>query len=129
MPAARCLIVYAIVSSDRCKEDQEDVREMTRKISYIAAAVGCAAFLGGFAFSSSAAAAQPSSDSVVTQRVMGKLSVDDPEVARMVKVSTKDGVVTIDGMTYTASQEAKVLRDARSVKGVVKVQNRMSIEN
>lgn len=101
---------------------------MKRANTFIAAAVGCAAFLAGVAFADSNGA-PPASDAQITQRVMGKLAADDPQVARMIQVTTKDGVVTLSGLTFNGEDEAKVLRDARSVEGVVKVENRLSIQN
>jgi osmotically-inducible protein OsmY len=53
--------------------------------------------------------------------------VDDPDVAKHLSVETKDGVVTISGHAFTGSQAGKVLRDAQSVSGVVKVQNHISL--
>jgi osmotically-inducible protein OsmY len=98
---------------------------MKRPNTLVAAAAGCAAFLAGVAFA--ADSGQPN-DAQITHRVEGKLQVDDPQVARMIQVSTKDGIVTLNGLTFNGADEAKVLRDAESVEGVVKVDNRLSIQ-
>lgn len=100
---------------------------MKRAHCFVAVAAGCAAFLAGVAFADNGSA-PPASDATITHRVMGKLSVDDPQVARMIQVSTKNGIVTLNGVTYNGMDEAKVLRDAESVEGVVKVENRLSIQ-
>jgi len=99
---------------------------MKRAHGFLAVAAGCAALLTGVAFAGNGSTPQ-ASDATVTHRVMGKLAVDDPEVARMIQVSTKDGVVTLTGLTFNGDDEAKVIRDARSVEGVVSVKNRLSI--
>lgn len=102
---------------------------MRRTHGFVAVAAGCAAFLTSIAFASNSNANPPkASDATITHRVMGKLAVDDPEVARMIRVSTKNGVVTLEGMTFNGADEAKVLRDAQSVEGVVRVKNRLSIQ-
>lgn len=101
---------------------------MKRAHCFVAVAAGCAAFMVGVAFAANGSAPQ-ASDATITHRVMGKLAVDDPEVARLIQVSTKDGVVTLNGLTFNGADEAKVLRDAQSVEGVVKVENRLSIQD
>lgn len=101
---------------------------MFRTKFLVSAAVGSLALLAGAGFSANAHAAGAASDSQVTGRVMGKLAVDDPEVAPRIQVSTKDGIVTLSGTAYTGQQALKALRDAQSVAGVVKVQNHLSIE-
>jgi osmotically-inducible protein OsmY len=106
---------------------QEDAKKMKRAHCFLAVAAGCAAFLTGVAFAGDGGAPQ-ASDATITHRVMGKLAVDDPEVARMIQVSTKDGVVTLSGLTFNGEDEAKVIRDAQSVEGVVTVKNRLSIQ-
>lgn len=101
---------------------------MKRVNAFVAVAVGCTAFLAGVAFADDNGSAAPASDATITQRVMGKLSVDDPQLARYVQVSTKDGVVTLSGLATTGLDAAKALRDASSVEGVVKVENRLTVE-
>ena len=100
---------------------------MKRVNVFVAAAVGCAAFLAGVAFADGSGGA-PASDAVITQRVMGKLADDDPQVAKFIQVSVKDGIVTLSGLTYDPLAAAKVLRDAASVEGVVKVENHLTIQ-
>jgi osmotically-inducible protein OsmY len=86
------------------------------------------AVLAGVGFSASAHSADAVSDQQLTGRVMGKLAVDDPQIARLVQVSAKNGVVTLSGTAYTGQQALKALKDAESVAGVVKVQNHLAIE-
>ncbi|MGH8227239.1 MAG: BON domain-containing protein [Steroidobacteraceae bacterium] len=101
---------------------------MKRVNYFVAAAAGCTAFLASVAFAGSNSNAPHANDTQITHRVMGKLSVDDPEVARLIQVSTENGIVTLKGLVYNGEDEAKVLRDTRSVEGVVKVENRLSIQ-
>jgi hyperosmotically inducible periplasmic protein len=100
---------------------------MKRVNVFVAAAAGCAAFLASVAFADSSGGAQVS-DAQLTHRVMGKLAVDDPQLASRIQVSVKDGVVTLSGLTYNGLDAAKALRDAGSVEGVVKVENHLTIE-
>jgi len=100
-----------------------------RHSSYlVAVAAGCMTFLAGAASADSPSPTPSATDAEITQRVMGKLSVDDPTLARLLQVSTKDGVVTLSGLAYTGADALKALRDARSVAGVTKVRNRMSLQ-
>jgi len=95
---------------------------MSRTKSLFATAVmGCLS-LAGIAFADA-----PVTDSQITDRVMGKLTVDDPAVAKRVQVATKDGVVTLTGVANTGVEALRVLHEAQSVSGVVKVQNRLSV--
>ncbi len=96
---------------------------MNRTKSLFAAAVGCMAFVSGVALAEDA----PVSDSQITERVVGKLKVDDPAVVHRVQVETKDGIVTVTGRANTGVEVAKVLHDVRSVAGVVKVKNNINV--
>lgn len=91
-------------------------------------AAGCLTLLAGAGFATAAHAADAVNDSQLSGRVKGKLAVDDPQVAGLIQVSAKDGIVTLSGTTYTGQQVLKVLKDAESVEGVVKVQNHVSAE-
>ncbi len=101
---------------------------MFRTKTFVSTAVGCLALLAGAGFTVSAYGSDAVSDSQLTGRVMGKLSVDDPEIARRIQVSAKDGVVTLSGTAYTGQQALKAIKDAESVAGVVKVQNHLSVQ-
>ncbi len=94
---------------------------MNRSKMFVAAVAGYLTLAGGLAV------ADPSADTQITDRVVGKLSVDDPQIAHRVQVETKDGVVTLSGTAYTGAQALKALKDAQSVAGVVKVQNHLSV--
>ena len=96
---------------------------MSRTKSFLAAAiVGCLSLAGVVL------ADAPVTDSQITDRVVGKLSVDDPALVKRAQVETKDGVVTLTGHAHTGNEAAKALRDASSVAGVVKVENRLQLQ-
>jgi hyperosmotically inducible protein len=95
---------------------------MTRIQTLIAAAAGCLALLGV------AQSAEPVSDSQITDQVVAKLSQTNPDQARRLQVSTKDGVVTLSGAATSGNAAFKAIQQARSVEGVVKVENRLSIQ-
>src|ERR1700733_7036076 len=91
-----------------------------------------AALVCGLHLQSTANAETPSaehlSDAQITDRVTSRLAAAEPDIARQVRVSTVDGVVTLEGTLLTAAQELRVLRDVRSVTGVAKVQNRLTFQ-
>ena len=101
-----------------------------RKI--LALAAGCLVFGVHAALADDApgAASAPaaSNDAFITEAVKGKLSVDDPQIARNIQVETKDGVVTLKGFAFAPSAVIKAMRDAESVRGVVKVQNHIQLQ-
>ncbi|HTY49778.1 MAG TPA: BON domain-containing protein [Steroidobacteraceae bacterium] len=68
------------------------------------------------------------SDTFITNAVKGKLSTDDPQIARNIQVETKDGVVTLRGFAFAPSAVIKAMRDAESVRGVVKVENHIQLQ-
>jgi osmotically-inducible protein OsmY len=102
----------------------EDMVQMTRTKHFVAVAAGCLALFSGIAL----ADGTQLTDEQITDRVVGKLSVDDPAVVKHVQVATKDGVVTLSGNALTGTAVLKAVKDAQSVVGVVKVQNHLSIQ-
>jgi osmotically-inducible protein OsmY len=95
---------------------------MTRFKMFLMAAVSSAAF------AAIAQGAEPATDAQITDQVIAKIQQDDPHLGRRVQVETHGGVVTLSGTAYTGQAALKALEDARSVDGVVKVQNRLSIQ-
>jgi osmotically-inducible protein OsmY len=84
--------------------------------------------LSSVALAAIAQGAEPAKDAQITDQVVAKIQQDDPNMARRVTVETHDGVVTLSGTAYTGHAALKAIEDARSVDGVVKVQNRLSIQ-
>ncbi|HEV2703922.1 MAG TPA: BON domain-containing protein [Steroidobacteraceae bacterium] len=91
-------------------------------------ATGALAHAANSAVSPSADPATQQRDMQITETVKGKLEANDPDVARRIAVSTHDGVVTLKGIALTNDYIIKALTDARSVDGVVKVKNDLTVE-
>ena len=64
-------------------------------------------------------------DAEITNRVVHELMRADAEVAPRIRVSTLNGIVTLEGTVFTPSQVLKIAGDARKVSGVVQVKNRL----
>jgi osmotically-inducible protein OsmY len=64
-------------------------------------------------------------DQQITEQVKQKLAMDDPAMAPRIFVSTRDGVVTLRGMDMPRGDILSAMRDAESVDGVVRVDNRL----
>ena len=71
--------------------------------------------------------AKPTDDQI-TERVRSTLIEKDPEIARRVQIVTQDGVVTLSGNALSPGYVGDLLRDARKVEGVVKVENHLSTD-
>lgn len=93
---------------------------------YVLAAV-CGLMLQGAAFADTSNPLQ-SSDAEITDRVVHKLLEADAKVAQRIRVSTLNGVVTLEGSVFTPSQELKALGDTSKVTGVVQVKNRLHVQ-
>jgi osmotically-inducible protein OsmY len=68
-----------------------------------------------------------SNDDQIASLVSTKLASADPSVARLISIGVHEGVVTLTGRAYSASQVAKVIQDARGVPGVVRVLNHVTL--
>jgi osmotically-inducible protein OsmY len=64
-------------------------------------------------------------DQQITEQVKQKLTMDDPGMAPRIFVTTRDGVVTLMGMEVPKENILTAVRDAESVGGVVRVDNRL----
>jgi osmotically-inducible protein OsmY len=80
------------------------------------------------AASADAPDAVQASDADITNRVVQKLVQADPRVAQRIRVSTLNGVVTLEGTVFTPSQILKVQGDTGTVTGVVQVKNRLHLQ-
>ena len=97
---------------------------MLRKRLVLAAV--CGLIWQGAAYADSPNPVQ-NSDVDITNRVVQRLLQVDANVAQRIRVSTLNGVVTLDGTVFTTSQLFKVLGDAGKVSGVVQVKNRLHL--
>lgn len=86
----------------------------------------CALTLAGGAYADTPVAAQ-GTDAEITNRVTQKLLQADSDVAPGIRVTTQNGVVTLEGNVSTQAQVLKVIRDASAVDGVSKVHNRLRV--
>jgi hyperosmotically inducible protein len=68
----------------------------------------------------------PVSDTEITAQIVAALRRIDPQQARRLQVTTRDGVVTLAG-PVSSGTALQALNAAKSVQGVAKVRNNMSI--
>lgn len=66
-------------------------------------------------------------DQQITEQVKQKLEMNEPAVAPRVLVTTRDGVVTLQGTAMTKGNILDALHDAESVAGVVRVDNQLKL--
>lgn len=71
---------------------------------------------------------RPIKDSYITTKVKAELAKDRGTSATHIHVTTKDGVVMLDGTVASAAEKELAGKDARKVKGVVGVHNGLSVE-
>lgn len=87
--------------------------------------VGLAA---GYSFADDVKSDQPVKDSYITTKVKAELAKDKGTSARNIHVTTKDGVVTLDGMVASQAEKELAEKDAKKVKGVLDVHNGLSVK-
>ena len=73
------------------------------------------------------AAEEKISDDLIYDRVNRALITDRDLGARQLKVTVKDGKVTVTGLVESEKQHKKVDKVAKKVKGVVSVENKTEI--
>lgn len=86
----------------------------------------CGLTLQGIVFADTAGDSQ-SSDTDLTDRVVRQLSKSDRVIAPRVRVSTENGIVTLEASGLTSAQAFKILVEVRAVPGVTKVNNRLRV--
>ena len=97
---------------------------LPRRLVFVAV---CGLVWHGAAFADSPNPVQ-SSDAEITDRVAQMLLKADADVARRIRVSTQNGVVTLEGTVLSTSQVFKVASDAGKVTGVAQVKNRLHVQ-
>jgi hyperosmotically inducible periplasmic protein len=97
---------------------------MDRKVSLVTAAIACA--FAGAVFA--ADSGNVVDDSYLTTKVKAELTTDSATKARHISVKTKDGVVALTGKVDSKAEKEKAEQDARSVKGVVDVINKLEVK-
>ena len=66
-------------------------------------------------------------DTWITTKVKADLVKDKSTKAHEITVNTKAGVVVLTGIVGSAAEKAQAEKDARSVKGVVDVENQLTV--
>ncbi|MGH8199614.1 MAG: BON domain-containing protein [Steroidobacteraceae bacterium] len=97
---------------------------MYRKQSFCLTAALCALVISAVA----AADEHPVKDSYITSKVKAELVSDFGTRAAHIHVTTKDGVVALTGMISSADAKDRADRDARRVKGVVAVIDKLDVK-
>lgn len=101
---------------------------MTGRKLLIAATAACLALATGGAFANEEAkSAQPVSDTMITTKVKAELAKDRDTSASDIHVETKNGVVHLNGAVTSMAEKDKAERDARSIDGVVDVNNKLRV--
>lgn len=83
--------------------------------------------IGALVLVAPAVQAAQTDDKAVVQAVRATLAKRDPDIAQVVEIDAKGGVVTLTGYAATPSDVFKALADTRGVPGVVKVVNHLSL--
>ncbi len=71
---------------------------------------------------------QPAKDSFITTKVKAALAKDKGTQARDIHVTTKDGVVMLDGTVASQAEKELAEKDAKKIKGVVGVHNGLTVQ-
>lgn len=74
------------------------------------------------------AADQPMKDSYITTKVKAELAADTNTPSRHISVTTSHGVVALSGTVDSDTAKQKAEQDAREVKGVVDVVNKLEVK-
>jgi hyperosmotically inducible protein len=97
---------------------------MDRKLSLVTAIIACA--FAGAVFG--ADSGNVIDDSYLTTKVKAELTADSATKARNINVKTKSGVVALTGKVDSKAEKEKAEQDARGVKGVVDVINKLEVK-
>ncbi len=73
-------------------------------------------------------ASQRLADRALVESVQGALSDDTLLYSRHITVRADNGVVTLDGYTWTPEELQAAVQDAQQVSGVTKVVNRIEVD-
>jgi hyperosmotically inducible periplasmic protein len=96
-------------------------------IRMLVAAASMAIVTGG-AFADDMKSDQPVTDSYITTKVKAELAKDKGTSSHDIHVTTKDGVVMLDGTVSSAAAKELAERDAKRVKGVQDVHNGLTVQ-
>lgn len=93
-----------------------------------------AVVMAGSMLAASAAIAKPGPvtigakrDSKITHELRRELTRQMPDSTYRIRISTKNGVVTLKGLANSGASELKAVHDAQSIHGVKGVKDRLSV--
>jgi hyperosmotically inducible periplasmic protein len=100
------------------------------KRNYVSVLVTAAslAVVAGNAFADDVKSDQPVKDSYITTKVKAELAKDKGTKARDIHVTTKDGVVMLDGTVGSDAEKELAEQDAKKIKGVLGVHNGLTVQ-
>jgi len=100
------------------------------KRNYVSALVTAAAMAvaASGAQASEVKSDQPVKDSFITTKVKAELAKDKGTKARDIHVTTKDGVVMLDGTVGSQAEKELAEQDAKKIKGVISVHNGLTVQ-
>ena len=101
---------------------------MQTKYLSILVAAGTLALGVGSASADGVKSDQPVKDSYITTKVKAELAKDRGTSATHIHVTTKDGVVMLDGTVTSTAEKELAEKDAKKVKGVMGVHNGLSVQ-
>lgn len=91
----------------------------------LAVAIGALAFGSAYADVDSN---HPVKDSYITTKVKAELAKDKGTSARHIHVTTKDGIVMLDGTVASQAEKELAEKDAKRVDGVAGVHNGLVVQ-
>jgi hyperosmotically inducible periplasmic protein len=112
-----------------CKRRGEETMKIMKR-NYVAALIAAASMsvVAGNAFADDVKSDQPVKDSYITTKVKAELAKDKGTKAHEIHVTTKNGIVMLEGTVSSEAEKELAAKDARKVKGVVDVKNGLSVQ-
>jgi hyperosmotically inducible protein len=101
---------------------------MKRNYVSVLVAAGALTFSVGNALADDVKSDQPVKDSYITTKVKAELAKDKGTSAHDIHVTTKDGVVMLDGAVESTAEKELAEKDAMKIKGVVSVHNGLTVK-
>jgi hyperosmotically inducible protein len=100
-----------------------------RQKTWIPALGACAVLLAGGAFANDTGKSeQPMADTLITTKVKAELTKDDTTKAHKISVTTQNGIVRLSGVVDSITEKQHAEADARTIKGVLDVNNELSVK-
>ncbi len=100
---------------------------MTARKMLIAATAACWALAASASFAGEGKNDQPLTDSMITTKVKAELALDKTTYATDINVTTKDGVVSLNGAVASEAEKDQAEVNAKKIDGVVAVTNNLRV--